>query len=127
LCYICVTVLDSGHSAFAPLAVADIVALSPTAASPVPAFGQDGELVLIEGNPLLDVLLAITLSTNANSPQLTLFGNPGTNFFIQYTTNLSPPIVWTPLTNFTMTGLLTNFGAASPTDQMEFFRAYYIK
>ncbi len=60
LAYLCVTVLDSGHSAYAPLVLADIVAASPAGLSPVPAFGQQGELVLIEGKPLLDAMLGIS-------------------------------------------------------------------
>jgi uncharacterized repeat protein (TIGR03803 family) len=123
--YICVEALDSGYSVFAPLVVTNIVALSPTATSPVPAYGREGELALIEGQPLLGARLEIKLSTNGTTPEITLYGNPGTNYFIQYTTNLLPPVVWNAYTNFTLTGLLTNFYQVSQADQMEFFRAYY--
>jgi hypothetical protein len=118
LAYICVDVLDTGPSAFAPLEVIDIVALSPLAAAPVPAYGQAGELELIDGEPLLT-------GSIPSVPSLTLFGNPGTNYFMQYTTNLAHPIVWTTFTNYMLTGLQTNFTQVNPSDQMEFFRSYY--
>jgi uncharacterized repeat protein (TIGR03803 family) len=123
--YVCVEVLDSGHSAFALLVVSNIVALAPSDPSPVPAFGVDGEAILIEGKPLLSGMLAISVLADGTTPQLTLYGNPGTNYSIQYTTNLLPPVVWTTFTNFTLSGLTTNFYQVSPTDQMEFFRAFF--
>ena len=119
LAYICVEVLETTPSAFAPLVVNDIVALSPLASSPVPAYGEQGELVLIDGQPLLSGSLAAT-------PSFTLYGNPGTNYFVQYTTNLLPPVAWITYTNLTLTGLQTNYDQASPSDKMEFFRSYYI-
>jgi uncharacterized repeat protein (TIGR03803 family) len=122
--YVCVSVLDSGASAFAPLEVADIVALSPTQSSPVPAYGQAGRLALIEGQPLLGGRLEINLLQSV--PQITLYGNPGTNYFIQYTTNLVPPILWTTFTNYTLSGILTNFYQVSTNDPMEFFRACFV-
>jgi hypothetical protein len=117
--YICVDVLETPPSAFAPLVVNNIVALSPMSVSPVPAYGENGELALISVQPLLG-------GTVATPPSLTLYGNPGTNYFIQYTTNLLPPIVWTTFTNLALTGLQTNFYQASPSDKEEFFRSYYI-
>jgi len=121
LAYICVDALDVGRSAFAPLLIADIVATTTNGTPVVPVFSNDGELVLLEGEPLLEPRpLASGLP-----PQFTLYGNPGTNYFIQYTTNLAPPIPWKPLTNFILTGLLTNFAPASPADPMEIFEAYY--
>jgi len=120
--YICVGVLDSGHSAFASLAVTNLTATTTAGVQSVPVFGQDGELILIQGHPLLEAMPP----TNGTAPRLTLYGNPGTNYFIQYTTSMSPPIVWSPLTNYTLAGLLTNFNQASPADPMEYFRAYYV-
>lgn len=122
LAYICVDALDTGQSAFAPLTIGNVVATTTAGTPVVPVFSNDGELVLIEGAPLLEA----KPSPHGNPPQFILYGNPGTNFFIQYTASLSPPILWSPLTNFTLTGLLTNFPQASPADAMEFFRAYYI-
>jgi hypothetical protein len=121
LAYICVDVLDSGPSGFAPLTVSDIVATTTTGAPVAPVFAQAGMLALIEGQPLLEA----RLSGNGSPPQLTLYGNPGTNYFIQYTTDLAPPIFWSPWTNCVLTGLWTNFNQVSPGDRMEFFRAGY--
>jgi uncharacterized repeat protein (TIGR03803 family) len=124
--YACVAVLNSGSSTFAPLVPSGIVATSDAGASVTPVFGQQGQLVLIEGAPLLDGTLQISLSPAQSAPLLTLYGNPGTNYFVQFTTNLCPPIIWTTFTNYDLTGLLTNFNQVSPSDSMEFFRALYI-
>ena len=119
--YVCVSVFDSGHSAYAPLTVGNIVATTTADISAAPDFARNGELVLIQGHPLLDAIG----SPSGIQPQLILYGNPGTNYFIQYTTSLNPPINWLPLTNFILSGLLTNFNPASLTDPMEFYRAYF--
>jgi uncharacterized repeat protein (TIGR03803 family) len=121
LAYICVDALDAGPSAFAPLTIGNIVATEADGTTVAPVFANDGELVLIEGDPLLEA----KPSTNGIAPQFILYGNPGTNYFIQYTTSLTPPVVWSPFTNFTLIGLQTNFPPASPADAMEFFRAGY--
>lgn len=122
--YLCVTVLDRTPSAFAPLEVSDLVAISPTQGS-VPSYGSEGRFILIDGQPLLDGVLTITMSS-AHVPQLTLYGNPGTNYYVQYTTNLLPPATWFAVTNYSMNGLQTNFYQVSASDPMEFFRAKYI-
>jgi hypothetical protein len=122
LAYICVDALDTGQSAIAPLTIGNIVATKPDGTVAGPVFANDGELVLIEVEPLLEA----RHSTNGIAPQFILYGNPGTNYFIQYTASLAPPIVWSPLTNFTLTGLQTNFPQASPADPMEFFQAGYL-
>ena len=119
LAYICVDALDGGQSAFAPLTIGNIVATKTDGTTVAPVFANDGELVLIEGEPLLEA----KPSTKGIGPQFILYGNPGTNYFIQYATSLASPIAWSPLTNFTLTGLQTNFPQASPADPMEFFRA----
>jgi uncharacterized repeat protein (TIGR03803 family) len=121
LAYICVDALDAGQSAFAPLTIGNIVGTKADGTTVARVFANDGELVLIEGEPLLEA----KPSTNGIGPQFILYGNPGTNFFIQYTTSLTPPVVWSPFTNFTLTGLQTNFPPASPADPVEFFRAGY--
>jgi hypothetical protein len=119
LAYICVDVLNTPPSAFAPLIVNDIIALSPMSVSPVLAFGVNGELALIDGQPLLG-------GNVTTPPTLTLYGNPGTNYFVQYTTNLLPPVAWVTFTNLNLTGLQTNFSQASSSDNEEFFRSYYM-
>ena len=79
-------------------------------------------LAVIDGQPLLQA----NPVTEGAAPQFTLYGNPGTNYFIQYTTSLAPSINWTPYSNFVLTGLQTNFPPVSPSDPVEFFQAYYL-
>jgi hypothetical protein len=122
LAYICVDALNVGPSAFAPLVITNIVATTPAGTPVAPVFAYDGKLVLIEGQPLLEV----NPLTNGVPPQFILYGNPGTNFFVQYTTSLASPIPWSTFTNFTLVGLLTNFPQVSPTDPVEFFRSFYL-
>jgi len=55
---------------------------------------QPGEVVVVGSNPLLQ-----SQTTGSQGRTLTLFGNPGANYQVQYATNLVPPVVWLPLLN----------------------------
>jgi hypothetical protein len=52
-----------------------------------------GEVTVVGTNPLL------RLNASAGQNSLTLFGNPGANYQVQFTTNLMPPVVWAPVLN----------------------------
>jgi hypothetical protein len=55
---------------------------------------QPGEVVVVGSNPLLQ-----SQTSGGQGRTLTLFGNPGANYQVQYATNLVPPVVWLPLVN----------------------------
>jgi len=74
-------------------------------------------VTLIAGQPLLEAARGTNHTT-----VVTLYGNPGTNYGIQYTTNLFPE-VWTALTNLTLTNAVQFVYPGRATNRMEFFRA----
>ena len=116
--YICVDVLPIHDSAFAPLLVTNIVATEADSTLAESVFGKKGKLVLIEGSPLLRAWRG----TNS-TPMLTLFGNPGITYLLISTTNLSPPITWTPFISVTMTDLFQYIYPGPATNQLQIFRA----
>ena len=78
-------------------------------------YGGDLTFVTPPAAPALQVTI-----TNGSRLVLTVSGSPGSNYIILLTTNLSPPITWTVLTNIT----LTSFGQSivlGPIGQEEFF------
>jgi hypothetical protein len=44
-------------------------------------------------------------------------------YTIQSTPNLSPPILWTPVTNLTLTSPVQSINLGPPPNQIEFYRA----
>lgn len=73
---------------------------------------ESGEVVVVGANPLLQ-----SQASAVQSRALTLFGNPGANYQIQFTTNLMPPVVWTPLLNHQQSNLsdFVNLDDSQPT------------
>ncbi len=67
-------------------------------------------------------VLAASL-TNGPSLVLTLFGNSGSSYAIQMSTNLSPPVTWTTFTNLLLTNAVQAVNAGPLTNVMGFFRA----
>ncbi|MGA2542960.1 MAG: hypothetical protein ABSG78_15525 [Verrucomicrobiota bacterium] len=59
--------------------------------------------------------------TNGSNPVLVLYGNPGSNYTIQSTTNLSPPITWTTVTNLILSNAVQFIYPGPLTNRMEFF------
>jgi hypothetical protein len=79
-------------SAFVPVvatsisgAKSDGTAYSNTAATP-------GQVVIVGASPLLQLQ-----SPSGQARLLTVFGQPGSNYEVQSTTNLIPPVMWTTL------------------------------
>lgn len=61
--------------------------------------------------PIVQALLA------GGQRSLLAYGIPGTNYTVLATTNLAPPITWSPLLNYTLTNsfqFITNLGNGSP-------------
>jgi hypothetical protein len=114
---ICVGSLPVGSSEFATLAVASIAATTSSNTLVGSVYGDAGRVTLIAGQPLLEAARGTNHTT-----VVTLYGNPGTNYGIQYTTNLFPE-VWTALTNLTLTNAVQFVYPGRATNRMEFFRA----
>ena len=54
-----------------------------------------GQIVVVGSQPLLQT----QVSTGSQGRAFTLFGNPGSAYEVQFTTNLAPPVVWSVLVN----------------------------
>ncbi len=65
----------------------------------------------------------IEVSFNGSSLVATLFGTPGLMYTIQSTSSFSPPIIWTPITNLTLTSPVQSINLGPPPNQPEFYRA----
>lgn len=71
------------------------------------------------GTPKLDP----PFITHPGQLALTLYGQPGTNYLIQYTTNLADPASWQPLTNFVATNNVSTIWDNSSFSDTRFYRA----
>jgi hypothetical protein len=60
--------------------------------------------------------------TNGTNLILTLSGNPGSNYNVLSTTNLSPPITWSLFTNLTLTSAVQVINLGPLTNRMRFFQ-----
>jgi hypothetical protein len=69
-------------------------------------------------------LLELQMSALTNF-SLILYGQNGTNYIIQTSTNLAPPVVWYSLTNFVMTNSFQFTPVNNPTNRAMFFRAHH--
>ena len=78
-------------------------------------YGGDLTFVTPPAAPALQVTI-----TNGSRLVLTVSGSPGSNYIILLTTNLSPPITWTVLTNLTLTNPVQSIVLGLP-GQEEFF------
>ena len=82
-------------SAFVTLPVSGVSASKPNGSAYSNATGEPGKVIVIGLNPLLQA--------NADVGQgrsLTLYANPGTDYQLQYTTSLTPPVQWQPLQDY---------------------------
>jgi hypothetical protein len=84
------------------------------------SLGGDLTFVTPSGQaPIQPVLY--TFLTNGDIPVLALYGNPGSNYVILFTTNLSPPLTWTVLTNLILTNSVQVIYPGFPANQVAFF------
>jgi uncharacterized protein YfaP (DUF2135 family) len=67
-------------------------------------------------------MLAVSFASGSN-PVLTLTGSPGYSYSVQFTTNLSPPVSWTTLTNLVLSASAQSINPGPPTNRMKFFRS----
>jgi hypothetical protein len=115
------TAVRDQPSAFLELPIADATGTRIGGTDAPRKFLQDGEVVVINSNPLLRARLA--QSNNAYRESLTLYGLPGTNYVIESTTDLDPPVVWTPVDSLTPPGFMMSIGDLENTNAAIFYRA----
>ena len=105
-----------GDSAFVPLTPANVVGTKTEGSAVGNSSGQAGRVVVIGREPLLEAWMA-----SNSTLMLTIYGNPGTNYQVAYSTNLTVPN-WQP--DFSV--LMTNLFESVPVDQTApqlFYRA----
>jgi hypothetical protein len=114
---ICMDIL-SGPSAFVPLLPSNMGA-DASDNSPITYFiAQPGRVVAIGSQSLLDA----SLGTNS-SRTLTLYGNPGVNYGLLSTTNLTDSSSWSTVGSVTLTDLFQVVNLSNVTNQVQFFKA----
>lgn len=114
------TAASNQPSAFLPLCISN-------AAGPLLQGGltldkrfHNGEAVVIHNNPLLRA----SSNTNATAGySFTLYGLPGTNYTIEATTNLTPPVTWWLVGSMTLTNFTWSIGDMNMTNTAMFYRA----
>jgi hypothetical protein len=107
----------STQSAFVPLLLSNISAARPERALVPKIVGQDGRVVVIASESLLEAKYGPT-----GQPTLTLYGKPGSSYMTEHKTNLlAGP--WLPGWRVPMTNLSRDFGLAVDK-RAEFYRAY---
>jgi RHS repeat-associated protein len=95
-------------SSFISLPVIGIAGLKPNAAPYSYYASQAGSVALVEDKPLLQPIISSNLMRN-----LILYGKLGTNYQLQFTTNLGLPSDWQALLDYTQTNGVINLGLDS--------------
>lgn len=108
--------VPSGHSAFVPLGITDVLGLKPDGSLAAKAYGVPGRIVLIGPEPLLQ-----GMTSGPTNVVLEIYGNPGSNYVMTYSTNL-PASAWLPGWSIPMTNLWETFEINASQPQM-FYRA----
>jgi hypothetical protein len=111
----------SGPSAFLPLTINAISGVASNGSLFGNGSGQPGLVVVLGAAPLLQASRG-----NNSLSLLTLYGNLGSNYVVQSTTNLAQPGSWQPAYVLTMTNLTQTFtlGGGTNSPPAQFFRAY---
>ncbi len=113
---ICFSAL-TGSSAFIPLVVTNVAGTKADGSPAGNASGEPGRVVVVGPEPLLEAWLA----TN-QQPMLTIYGNPGTTYEVDYSTNLSNAN-WQSASQVVMTNSFQFINGGGATNQVQFFRA----
>jgi len=108
--------VPTGHSAFVQLGITDVLGLKPDGSLAAKAYGLPGRIVLIGPEPLLQ-----GWTPGPTNAVLEIYGNPGSNYLMSYSTNL-PPTTWLPGWSILMTNLWETFEINAGHPQM-FYRA----
>ena len=113
------TALAPQQSAFLPLTFTWASALRADDGTQVPRnLFNNNEIVALGQAPLMRAYL----STNAQ-PYLLLYGQPGTNYTLDWLGSLQAPLLWTPFTSVTLTDFTYTFPEMPPTNALRLFRA----
>jgi hypothetical protein len=86
------------HSAFVALPITSIAANKPNGCSYTNYVVQNGTIAVVEDVPLLTATLS-----GGQTRTLELYGWLGTNYQVQYSTNLAIPDSWSPFYNYVQT------------------------
>jgi hypothetical protein len=112
------TAIPNQPSAFLPLNIAAAAGPRPDGSdSPVQTY-HDGEVAVIRTNPLLRIY-----GGSSGAESLTLYGLPGTNYSIEFATNLNPPVAWSPAVGVNLTNFIFTTGNLGSSNAAAFFRA----
>jgi RHS repeat-associated protein len=114
----CFSTLANQSSAFVPLVVTNLVGRKPSGTVVANAFGYPGRVVVIGRQPLLEAFL----STNGE-PMLVLYGNPGTNYVVEYRTTLQSGAPWAEYARVTLTNLSVTLPARQTAAPLVVYRA----
>jgi hypothetical protein len=83
------------HSAFVPLPITSVTASKPAGSPYTNCFIQSATVAVINDAPLLVATVSAEQGRGLN-----LYGWPGTNYQLQYSTNLALPDSWLPVSNY---------------------------
>jgi hypothetical protein len=100
--------VTNSPSCFISLPVIGITGIKPNAVPYSYYASQPGSVALVEDQPLLQTTISSNLMRN-----LILYGKLGTNYQLQFTTNLGLPSDWQPLLDYTQTNGVINLGLDS--------------
>ncbi|HEV2392705.1 MAG TPA: hypothetical protein VG146_10125 [Verrucomicrobiae bacterium] len=97
-------------SAIISLPIRNLNALKPNGASYANYFSQAGQVVVVAGQPILQAV------ANASPRTLTVFGNPGVSYQLQFCTNSIGLANWNPLLTYAQTNLVQSLlpGGTNP-------------
>jgi hypothetical protein len=87
--------LSHQPSAYVNVPVAGAAGIKSNAVTYNDVTTQPGQIVVVGAQPMLQT----QVSAGSQGRALTLYGNPGAGYEVQFATNLTPPVVWSPLVN----------------------------
>jgi hypothetical protein len=112
------TALANQSSAFVPLVLSNIVALQTNGLAVPRTLASAGRVVVVGREPLLESLLSTNLERS-----LILYGEPGSGYLVESTTDPSDENSWQPVWQGTLTTLSLSIAPATLTNDITFFRA----
>ena len=112
------TAISNQSSAFVPLNLDQITGHEPNGSSVANFAPQNGRVVIVGLEPLLEALLA----TNQDVT-VTLYAAVSSTNELSVASALNPPVTWLPRQEVVMTNLFRDFPSTTTTNQMQLFRA----